>query len=106
LKPTRMVSEPDTRIKSEFHEARFIKSACENAAFQYDAFIAKLDKKIGEAVSAELSGNHVWSFSVLTVEKADGSIEHWKTQMIINFSKLGKMFNQFPTRKIKIKIKK
>jgi hypothetical protein len=81
----------------------YIKEARENAAFQYDAFVAKLNKKIGEALTARLEGNHVWGYSFLFVTTGHGS-ECWKTQQIINCSKLGKIFNQFPTRKVKEKV--
>jgi hypothetical protein len=80
---------------------RFIKNTKEDAASQYDAFVVKLIIKIGEVTTAKLEGDHVWSYSILTVTKADGTTENWKTQMIVNVSKLGKLFNQWPTRKVK-----
>lgn len=80
--------------------SRFIEDARTQAGFQYDAFVAKLVAKIGECSSAKLTGNHVWSHSILTVQKASGE-ESWKTQTIINTSKLGTVFNQWPTRKLK-----
>lgn len=80
---------------------RFIEETKKTAAEQYDAFVAKLVAKIGNVSEAELLGNHVWSHSILSVKKADGSGERWKTQMIVNVSKLGKLFNQWPTRKVK-----
>lgn len=80
---------------------RFVADAREDAAVSYDAFIAKLEEKIGPCISALLTGNHVWSYSILQVMKVDGEIERWKTQTIVNVSKLGKLFNQYPTRKIK-----
>lgn len=79
----------------------FVETARKNASLQYDAFIAKLESKVGEHISAELTGNHVWGNSMLVVTKADGSVQKWKTQMIVNVSKRGKMFNQFPTRLVK-----
>lgn len=89
-------------IKIRFHEADFIREAKENAAEQYDAFVAKMTEKIGDGVvEAILSGNHVWSYSILHISKANGEIERWKTQSILNVSKLGKVFNQFPSRKTK-----
>jgi len=81
--------------------AKFIQEAKENAADQYEAFVAKLCGKVGEVESATLSGDHVWSYSLLKVTKPDGATETWKTRMIINVSKLGKLFNQWPTRKVK-----
>lgn len=99
--PTRKASEPEIVKKSEAAESRFIERAKEDAAAQYDKFVAKLESKIGAVKSAQLEGNHIWGYSFLTVEKADGEREIWKTQMIVNCSKLGNLFNQFPTRKVK-----
>lgn len=86
---------------SDTMSARFIERAKEDAAAQYDAFVNKLIEKIGAVASAKLEGDHVWGFSYLTVTLPDGSKEVWKTQMIVNVSKLGKLFNQFPTRRMK-----
>jgi len=83
--------------------SNFVKEAEDNADAQYTAFVNKLNEKVGNCVSAALEGNHVWGYSFLTIVKADGSTEIWKTQMIVNVSKLGKIFNQFPTRKSKSK---
>jgi hypothetical protein len=82
---------------------KFVAMAEKNANDQYDAFIKKLNSKVGDCISAVLEGNHVWGYSFLTIENSDGSTEIWKTQMIVNVSKLGKIFNQFPTRKSKLK---
>lgn len=79
---------------------RFIQGAKDTAAAQYDAFVAKLTYKIGDCDSAELDGNHVWSYSILTVKKGD-VIERWKTRHVHNISKLGTLFPQWPTRKVK-----
>ena len=80
--------------------AEFVATARKDAAEQYDSFVAKLNAKIGPASAALLTGNHVWGYSFLFVETASGK-QCWKTQMIINRSKLGKLFNQFPSRKVK-----
>lgn len=81
----------------------FVKHAKENAAAQYDLFVEKLVGKIGPVLSAGIEGNHVWGYSFLTVVKFDGSSEVWKTQQIVNYSKLGLAFNQWPSRKVKHK---
>lgn len=95
FKDPRIVTVEEDKIEKVVAETR------EMAAAQYDAFVAKLINKTGEGViSAELTGNHVWGYSKLRVLK-EGSEEIWKTQTIINVSKLGKVFNQFPTRKVK-----
>ena len=80
---------------------RFLDQVREDAAAQYDAFVAKLVTKVGEVETADLEGNHVWGYSFLKVVKADGTTETWKTQQIVNVSKLGTVFNQWPTRKVK-----
>lgn len=95
------MKEPRFADVNNEYVVRFVTNAKRNAAAQYDAFVAKLIQKIGETIQADLTGNHVWSYSFLNVVKADGSKECWKTHMILNVSKFGKVFNQFPTRKMK-----
>jgi len=97
---SRRVNEPEYVDITEDRIQRFMGVTKADASAQYDTFVAKLIGKIGEASEATLVGNHVWSFSVLKVITASGT-QNWKTQMIINVSKLGKLFNQFPTRKVK-----
>lgn len=82
---------------------KFIELSKANADAKYTAYINKLIFKVGDCKSATLEGSHVWGSSFLTIEKEDGVQEIWKTQMIINCSKLGNLFNQFPTRKVKRK---
>lgn len=86
---------------NEVRIPRFIQEAREEAAASYDAFVAKLIAKIGAVETATLSGRGVWSHSIVAVVKTDGSKENWKTQQILNVSSLGKVFNQWPTRKVK-----
>ena len=83
---------------------KYIEQAGKDAALQYDAFVDKLSDKVtskGIVTKVELRGNHVWNYSYLIVDYAGGAQLYWKTQMIINTSKLGKVFNQFPTRRVK-----
>lgn len=98
---SRRMTDPHFVVMSVDKVAAFIDQARRNAAFQYDAFVAKLVHKIGDVKDAKLTGNHVWSYSVLTATFEDGRTENWKTQTIINVSKLGTVFNQWPTRKVK-----
>ncbi|PCJ96727.1 MAG: hypothetical protein COA52_00540 [Hyphomicrobiales bacterium] len=88
-------------IMNDMKILKFIQKARENAAFTYDKFVNKLNLKIGPVSEAKLQGNHVWDESFLTVKIVDGAEEIWKTKMILNVSKLGLIFNQFPTRKMK-----
>lgn len=79
---------------------KFIEQSCNDAAAQYDVFVVKLTHKIGDVDTATLDGNHVWGYSILTVTKTH-TTERWKTQQIVNTSKLGKLFNQWPSRRMK-----
>ena len=79
---------------------KFMRDAAEDASLEFDLFTAKLTEKVGEVVDASLAGD-LWQHSLLTVTKPDGSVERWRTQQIINVSSLGKLFNQWPTRKVK-----
>lgn len=95
-----MNNEPRFVVMSDTGVARFVEDAERNAALYYDAFIVKMVAKVGECDSAEISGSHVWSHSILTVTKG-ASVERWKTQQIVNTSKLGLRFPQWPSRLMK-----
>lgn len=71
------------------------------AKAQFDAYVVKLTQKVGSYDTAEIEAiGGLWGNSILTVTK-DGVKTKWKTQIIVNFSKYGMPFNQFPTRVIK-----
>ena len=91
-------SAPVTGLNEEGIE-RLVKQAGEEAAFSFDKYVAKLTAKVGECDAAEVVGP-LWGHSVLTVRKG-ATVESWKTQQIVNVSCLGKLFNQWPTRKMK-----
>lgn len=97
---THRSQDPRYVVMSEDKIAHYIKMSEAEAAANYDAFVLKMIAKIGAIDSATITGNHIWGYSVLTVKKGD-VIENWKTQMIVNVSKLGKLFNQWPTRLMK-----
>jgi len=78
---------------------RFLADIREQAAQSFDAYVAKLEGKVGEHVAAEYTGN-LWSMSTIVVTKAGGDVERWNTQQILNVSVLGKLFNQWPTRRV------
>lgn len=81
--------------------ARHIQNARALAAQQYDLFTIKLVGKVGPIVSCTLEGSHVWGYSTLTATKADGTVERWRTQQIVNVSSLGLLYPQWPTRKVR-----
>lgn len=91
----------DLYARNEEKITKFIEAAAVRAGEQYTAFIEKLEKKVGAHTAATLEGSHVWFTSLLTVTKADGSVEHWSTQQIWNTSPLGLVFPQWPSRKVK-----
>lgn len=93
-------SDVQTGTMSENGAEWFIAQAQAQAAEQYDAFVCKLVNKIGDgATVATLDGSHVWGHSILTVTKP-GGVERWKTQQIVNYSKFGLPYNQWPSRKV------
>jgi hypothetical protein len=98
--------DPDMRVKDEVGIARYLEQTAKDAGLDFEAFVYKLNKKVGEVVSANLASDNVWYDSYLVVEKADQVKEIWNTQIITNYSKYGKAFNQFPTRLVKPKAKR
>lgn len=72
------------------------------AAMDYEAFVYKLvEQKVGDHTAAELVPMQgIWTHSILTVTKKDGTVEQWETKRIINRSVHGKLFFQWPTRNI------
>jgi len=102
VKSTQSPYEPCIVVASAKRLENYIEECRNMAAHQYDMFTLKLVEKIGACDSASIEGNHVWSESVLTVHKG-ALTEVWKTHVIINQSKYGKLFNQWPSRKLKIK---
>ena len=66
------------------------------------AWICKMAAKIGKKVlKADMTGVDPWAESVLAVETEGGDEQIWHTRMIINRSKYGKMFHQFPSRRVR-----
>lgn len=97
---SRSSNEPDPAVMDMERIEKFVENSMRDAAMQYDMFICKMVAKVGPVVSAKLDGSHVWSISYLDVVKADGSTESWKTQQIVNYSKYGRPFYQWPSRKL------
>jgi hypothetical protein len=92
--------DPELVRISEERYARMREQVRQDAGASFDAYVAKLTAKVGEGVISASVVGHLWDYSILTVEKTSG-IEQWRTQQILNVSCLGKVFNQWPTRKMK-----
>lgn len=81
---------------------RFVRNAIRDANYEFDVFLFKMVKKIGNAVKAEVTEQYgLMHFSLLKVTLENGTEQTWKTQQIVNYSVLGKAFNQWPTRMTK-----
>lgn len=90
----KIIRKASAKIKKAYQE-----ESERDARASYLAWVQKMIEKIGApVVKAKATGNP-WNGSVLEVETDDGGTQRWKTQMILNTSKYGKLFNQFPSRK-------
>jgi hypothetical protein len=89
--------------------AEFIKCEAERiGGHNFDSFVCKLTGKIEAAAKTEGNDNPLidtailkgllWDGCTLTVT-LNGGTQTWVTQCIINRSVLGKLFNQWPTRR-------
>jgi len=93
--------EPDIREPNQVMIDRYIEMNKRGAEDAYRNFMEKMIQKIGKpVVDAKMTGN-IWTNAVLTVTTDDNEEQVWHTQMILNFSKYQKMFNQFPSRRKK-----
>ena len=100
LQPSHRLGEPVIVRLDENLVARFVQNHVDAVGAGYDAFVAKLEAKVGEHTGAILTGNHVWGWSFLSVETPAGA-QVWKTRQITNTSKLGLRFPQWPSRRVK-----
>ena len=80
---------------------RFVRDARDEASASFDAYAEKLAGKVGTIRSASICGATLWHGSTLTVETEAGEVQRWRTTQIVNVSVLGKLFNQWPTRRLK-----
>lgn len=91
--------QPDIREPNQVMIDRYIEMNVKGAEDAYKSFMEKMIQKIGKPViDAKMAGN-IWTNATLTVTTDDGEKQVWNTQMILNFSKYQKMFNQFPSRR-------
>lgn len=80
--------------------AAHIDEAATGADHSYQAWVEKITQKIGKPVTTSDMKGSPWTGSNITVKCSDGEEQVWHTQMIINYSKYNKAFNQFPTRRV------
>ncbi len=91
---------PQIVTRDDAKVAKYLVRAEEDANADFDSFLVKLAGKVGQVTEATLDGTYLWNHSVLTVKTEAGKTVKWMTQMILNVSVLGKLFNQWPTRKM------
>jgi len=80
---------------------RYIDNAKQDSHDAYMAWVHKMVEKIGKPVTKATMSGDPWAKSTITVTTNDGEQQVWNSQMILNRSKYGKLFNQFPSRKAK-----
>ena len=91
--PWIVVEKPDAEAKLRA-EARAEANLC------FDAYLYKLAGKIGTPILAATMTGGLWNGSTLTVTLESGDIQVWTTKRILNVSVYGKLFNQWPTRRV------
>lgn len=97
----RKPNEPDIRELNQAMVERYINQAVQAAEDDYRAFMQKMIEKIGKPVVKATMTGSIWRNAVLNVETNDGEEQVWNTQMIINYSKYQRAYNQFPSRRKK-----
>lgn len=98
--PSYKPCDPNIRIASDSAKMRLIDNAVKDAELDYLDYITKLENKIGVTVNTATLVGNLWSGSILTVDTSEGT-QRWNTKIIINQSKYGRLFNQFPSRRLK-----
>ena len=98
---SRKSNEPDIRELNQAMVDRYINQNVQAAEDDYRAFMQKMIEKIGKPVVKATMTGSIWRNAVLTVDTNDGEEQVWNTQMIINYSKYQRAYNQFPSRRKK-----
>jgi hypothetical protein len=109
---SRSFKDPDIRTVDEnATRAKFTPAANKMAKMALEGYCAKLAAKL-DARAKEINvpvesvkyqgGLNPWGYSHVYVNHPTvcGAAQIWRTQMIINVSCLGKVFNQWPTRRV------
>jgi len=92
--------EPEIVVEKEDSEPRLRAQAKRDADATVDSYLHKLAGKIGKPIVSATTNGNIWDYATLTVVCEDGETQVWRTNCIINRSCLGKIFNQWPTRRV------
>lgn len=98
---TRVDQKSEIRKPSAEARKHKIEQAEKGAHGSYMAWVAKMIDKIGKTVDKATMSGSPWTGSTLRVTTHDGEEQVWDNKMIINQSKYGTLFNQFPSRRVK-----
>lgn len=72
-----------------------------NANEEFNGYLAKLAlKNVEKIISVDSLTGNLWSGSLLSVVVESQATVVWETKCILNISSLGKLFNQWPTRRV------
>ena len=101
----RGMHDPDIRNPRTDNATKIDRRAAKAAKDSLAGFVVKMTGKV-DALRVETGvksisyqgGLDPWGHSHITVELTNGDRQLWRTQMIVNVSCLGKLFNQWPTR--------
>lgn len=91
---------PDPVTERPDAEPRLRQLARQEADALVDSYLHKMVKKIGKEITSAETNGRIWDCATLTVTCLDGDIQVWDTKCILNVSCLGKVFNQWPTRRV------
>jgi hypothetical protein len=93
-------TEPWIVVEKPGAEAKVREEARKAANFNFDSYLCKLAGKIEKQVATATLNGNLWDGSTLCVTCTDGENQTWFTQCIMNQSVYGKLFNQWPTRRV------
>jgi hypothetical protein len=85
------------RKASAVKRAKFIEQQREGADQAYTGWIAKMSGKVGKPVVSAAADGDPWTGSILKVTTKDGGKQVWHTKSIINYTKYGDAYRQFPS---------
>lgn len=100
VKGYRCMNEPEIVVEREDAEPRRRAAAKAEADAQVDSYLFKMAAKIGKDIASASTNGCIWDFATLKVVCVDGEEQTWKTNCILNQSVYGKLFNQWPTRRV------
>lgn len=89
--------QPQYRSKLAFDSDKAFWAANE----EFNGYLAKLAlKNVEKIISVDSLTGNLWSGSLLSVVVESQATVVWETKCILNISSLGKVFNQWPTRRV------